>query len=248
MIPAPEHDPEHLGSLVAHACGALDDEDGRALEEHLSTCASCSFELVELHGLRELLDLVPSDLVRAAGPPPPVSEPLVRRTIRAARGKRATRPSPGTARLAAAGAVTALALCGGIVIGQSIEPHAGPSETIGSAAEKATGADVSTSSVRGAAGVDARTGTRIVVKVTAAGDRVRLGASVTGVPAGVMCRLVVVGWHGARETAASWRASASGEKDVGEIDGRASMNPDEIKAVEVRTADGRRLVSVPVPA
>ncbi|MFG2192405.1 hypothetical protein [Streptomyces sp. NPDC048639] len=275
MIPAPEHEPEHLGSLVAHVCGALDDEDGRALEEHLSICAPCSFELVELHGLRELLDLVPPDLALAGGPPPPASESLVRRTVRVARGGPPRRPSRAAAsRLAAAGAVTVLALGGGVVIGQSIAPHARPAGTVRSTAEAGTSTDTSpdadtgtgtdrdtgtgtdvgtdtdtrTSSVRGASGTDAKTGTRMVVRVTMARGWVRLRASVAGIPAGVTCRLVVVGREGTRETAASWLVSPSGERDGSEIDGGAAVAPEDVRAVEVRRLDGRTLVSVPVTA
>ncbi|GIF18206.1 hypothetical protein BJ973_008831 [Actinoplanes tereljensis] len=69
----------------------------------------------------------------------------------------------------------------------------------------------------------------------------RLHATVTGVPAGEECRLVVIAPDGHREQGASWLASASGSTTV---DGSALMAPATVTAVQAETYEGRVLITL----
>jgi hypothetical protein len=75
---------------------------------------------------------------------------------------------------------------------------------------------------------------------------VRVNASVSGIPAGERCRLIVVSRTGEWESAASWLVSPDGEQTGTNLDGAALIAPEDVTAVEVHTVDGRRLVSTMV--
>ena len=56
--------------------------------------------------------------------------------------------------------------------------------------------------------------------------------------------MIVVAADGHRETAGTWKASASGTIT---IPGTVSIEPDQITAIEVRLPDGTILVTLPRP-
>jgi hypothetical protein len=55
---------------------------------------------------------------------------------------------------------------------------------------------------------------------------------------------VAVSWSGERDTAASWTAHYDGRAQ--EVRGQTSLHDTELRALEVVTFDGARLVTVPV--
>lgn len=77
---AQQHDVDLLG---AHALGALDPGDGRAVRLHLSGCVRCRDEVAGLRGAAAALAAVPAELLLDG--PPPGGELLLQRALRAAR-------------------------------------------------------------------------------------------------------------------------------------------------------------------
>jgi RNA polymerase sigma-70 factor (ECF subfamily) len=75
---------------------------------------------------------------------------------------------------------------------------------------------------------------------------VRVSATVTGIPAGQKCRLVVVGAAGDRQVAGSWLVSPKGEQDGTTLNGSALVDPAQVSAILVENTDGRQFVSAPV--
>jgi hypothetical protein len=124
---------------------------------------------------------------------------------------------------------------GGVVVGRQA----------GSTTSQATAA-IGAAPVAGAKVVSATepsTGARLTATVQPAAGWVRVNASVTGVPAGQRCRLVVVTKDGHREIAGSWVVSAAGERNGTNLDGSAIVNPAQVAVVTVENTDGEPFVS-----
>ena len=99
---------------------------------------------------------------------------------------------------------------------------------------------------RTATATDAATGARVSAQVVPAAGWVRVAATVTGIPAGQRCRLVVVGSAGERQIAGSWLVSARGAAEGTALNGSALVDPAQVSAVLVENFDGRPFVSAPV--
>jgi hypothetical protein len=99
---------------------------------------------------------------------------------------------------------------------------------------------------RTATATDAGTGARVSAQVVPAAGWVRVSATVTGIPAGQRCRLVVVGAAGDRQIAGSWVVSAKGAQDGTTLNGSALVDPAQVSAVLVENFDGRQFVSAAV--
>jgi hypothetical protein len=70
-----------------------------------------------------------------------------------------------------------------------------------------------------------------------------VNASVTGIPAGQRCKIVVVSRSGAREVAGSWLVSPAAATTGTNLDGAALVAPDSVVAIEVRNSDGYTFVA-----
>ncbi|CAM5343955.1 membrane protein [Streptomyces badius] len=81
--------------------------------------------------------------------------------------------------------------------------------------------------------------------VTAAGRDwgTAVALEVARVPVVGACALVAVGRDGSEETVGGWSAGGAEDGPV-EVSGGAALRPEGIDHFEVRTADGRRLVTV----
>ncbi len=92
-------------------------------------------------------------------------------------------------------------------------------------------------------GTDGASGVAAVV--TAAGREwgTAVALEVARVPVVGVCALVAVGRDGSEETVGSWSAGGTEDGPV-EMSGGAALRPEGIDHFEVRTADGRRLVTV----
>ena len=75
------------------------------------------------------------------------------------------------------------------------------------------------------------------------GSWVRLTASVTGIPRGERCRIVVVARNGTREIAGSWVVAAT---PGGPIDGSAAVALPDVAAVVVQNEAGHEFVRATV--
>jgi hypothetical protein len=100
---------------AAYVMGALDPQDRRAFEEHLTTCARCTAAVSELAGMPGLLAQVPTQQVLAPrATPEPVPDTLLPRLAAAIRAQRLRRRVwTGVVAAAAACLVTAVALTAG---------------------------------------------------------------------------------------------------------------------------------------
>ncbi|MGH3944673.1 MAG: anti-sigma factor, partial [Pseudonocardiaceae bacterium] len=87
-------------------------------------------------------------------------------------------------------------------------------------------------------------GVSMAVSVTPLTGWVRVHAEVRGVPAGKLCRLLVVSREGNAVLAGSWLASGKDTREGTSLDGSASVDPKQVSSVDVVTIDGEELVSV----
>lgn len=237
------HDSEQL---TAYVLGVLGEQEVRAVDEHIASCDPCRDELAELREMEQALGEVPPEAF--VDGPPEGGHLLLQRTLRRARAERAGRDRR---RYAAIGAVAAAAagvvLYGGVLIGQSGAPGAVVSlPTASASTASASTAPGSTApvGVRVVSATDPGTKAGLTVRVTPAARWVRVNASVTGVPAGQRCRLVVVAKDGSREIAGSWVAGEEdGHGKPAGLDGSAAVAPGDVASVLVENTDGKQYVS-----
>ncbi|RPK88057.1 MULTISPECIES: zf-HC2 domain-containing protein [Streptomyces] len=198
----------------AYALGVLGNTDAFRFEEHLADCPGCRGRAREFAGVRAGLAV--------AGPPvapgPGLAERLTAVVV-------AGRRRAGRRRLALVAAAVVLAAGGTALVAGS---SGGPAD--GAGVRRWSGSD-------GASGVAA--------VVTAAGHEwgSAVALEVARVPVEGVCALVAVGRDGSEETVGSWSAGGAGGGPV-EVSGGAALRPEGIDHFEVRTADGRRLVTV----
>ena len=220
-----EHDHGELGAL---ALGLLDPDRTRAVEQHLSTCASCRRDLEDLTAVTELLGEVPPEALLEG---PPDGDLVLQRTLRQIRVEAATeRRRRLLPRIAAAAAAVAVLLAGGVTLGRATSPAP---ITVTTAAPQQGAV-----TLRG----DGPTGVTMAAVISPAMGWVRVSTTVRGIPAGERCRVVVLGRDGSREIAASWLASAKGETTGTQLDGAAIVAPDQVAGVAVENEAGRQFV------
>jgi hypothetical protein len=94
--------------------------------------------------------------------------------------------------------------------------------------------------------VDPRTNARLTASLTPAAGWVRVNASITGIPAGENCRLLLVGRDGRREVAGGWVVSPQSAADGTNLDGSVAIPPDDVVAVEVRDTAGKTFVHLDI--
>ncbi|MFE2293747.1 zf-HC2 domain-containing protein [Streptomyces sp. NPDC059452] len=202
----------------AYALGVLGRADAFRFEEHLEECPLCRVRARELAPVAARL--------AGAGPLVRPSPGLADRLVAAvAAGRRRA----GRRRLALVAAAAVLAVGGPwAVAGLQDGPAGGRPDVV--RVQRWVGADPGS----GAAAV-----------VTAAGHEWGTAVALEAVrmPAEGVCALVAVGRDGSEETVSSWSAGGPGGGLV-EVEGGAALRPESIDRFEVRTADGRRLVTV----
>ena len=229
------HDPQLLGAYVL---GVLDEREARAVEDHLASCPRCRAESAELRAVEEAMGGVPPEALLDG--PPEGGDLLLRRTLRQVRSEREGRLRRRRAGLGlVAAAVVAVVLGGGFAVGRGTAPDVG-------AVQQTSAPPVPPAGTRLGSATDPETGARMTVQVKPAAGWVRVNASVTGVEQGEKCKLFVVAKDGRRAEAGSWLVSAAGEEDGTNLDGSALIAPEDVAAIEVRTFDDERIVTVPV--
>ncbi|GAA2630078.1 anti-sigma factor family protein [Paractinoplanes durhamensis] len=216
--------------LGAYVLGVLDRAEQGAVQDHLDGCAACRREVDDLREMEIALGEIPPEAFLEG--PPPGGELLLRRTLDEVRGERRRQTWRNRTLLATAAAlVVAVALGGGALIGR---PAAGPAPDAVAVVPAGT---------RTATATDAATGVTMAVEVRPAAGWVRVRATVSGIPAGEQCRLVVVAPDGSREQAGSWLGPESGSTTV---DGAALIAPADVAAVQAETYAGQILVTTPL--
>ncbi|MFD8013573.1 anti-sigma factor family protein [Streptomyces sp. NPDC058955] len=234
-----EHDSELLGAYVL---GALDEQEVRTVDEHVASCQRCRAELEELRDMESALGEVPPEAFLDG--PPEGGDLLLQRTLRQVRGERAAQAVRRRAFLTVAATVAAAAvLGGGVLIGQNTGdriPEAAPPAPTATAGVP-TAPPVSSKVFEGRG---AQSGSEMRLRVTPAVEWIRLNASVTGIPTGERCRMVVVTKSGAREIAGSWRVA---DKEKGSnIDGSAAVPMDDVAEIVIENDQGKQYVAVEV--
>lgn len=229
---------EHLNeSLGAYVLGALDEHETREVEAHLATCDRCRADVEELGKLRNALGEVPPEAFLAG--PPDDGDLVLQRTLRQVRAEKQSGVRARRLLVTAAAVVAvAIALGGGVLLGKGN----GPSTPV-ALPPQSTGAPTTTA-VAGTKEMFGRNGgAQLVVTVTPAAGWVRVNASVTGIPAGQQCQLIVVSKSGQTEVAGSWLVSQKAATKGTNLDGAALIPPDQVAAVEVRNFAGHMFVT-----
>jgi hypothetical protein len=237
------HQAELIGPYVL---GVLDEAEALEVEEHTASCEECSRELEELRDMEASLAAAPPELFLDG--PPDDADLLLQRTLRQVRTERATvRRRRSFAVGMAAAASAAIVFFGGFLTagGDTTDNQAGarPSAPAAPATPSAPPAGIVARSA-----TDASTKAAMTLRITPAAGWVRLSAAVTGVPAGEHCRLVVLSKDGHTEIAGSWLVGDDGKGGGkgAEVDGSASIAPDDVKSVTVQSDQGEKYVTVPV--
>jgi anti-sigma factor RsiW len=230
-----EHDP---ATLAAYALGGLDPVEQAAVQAHVAGCPECQLEVREFTNLRLALDEVPPEAFME-GPPPAGGDMLLQRTLRRVRAEdppaRRRGWAPAAITVAAAIALVA-AVSGGVVIGRQTAPQevaGGPTTSVPQDAVQAKA-------------TDQKTGATMSVTLVPKAGWVMVHAEVKGIKPGLNCELRVVPRTGDSVLAGSWRTSEQGWTEGTPLDGTALVDPTVVKAVEVVTAEGKKMVSVHV--
>ncbi|MGY1428194.1 zf-HC2 domain-containing protein [Streptomyces sp. MN12] len=212
---------ERHRDVGAYALGVLDEADAFRFEDHLMECPRCATQVTEFGpATRQLM------LYRQATPRPvhPMARPGPRLLDRLL-GEVAARRRSGRRRVLYA--VAAAVVCA--VAGSGAVLHAGPADAPGvrlTANDERSGVWARVSAEDRAWG----TGVELTVK-DGAGPR--------------PCRLVAVGRDGTEQTVTSWMVPGRDDRPS-TMRGGAALHTDQIARYEVRTADGERLVTLPV--
>lgn len=221
------HDEYLLGAYVLDL---LDPDEVEQVRWHLARCVPCRTEHGRLRRTRELLARIPSAWL-ATGPPAEGSRALAG-ALRSIRARGGNPEAPRRRVLALAAGL--LAVFSGFV-GYRIKPAAAPPPPPPSP---------SISALMIATGTDSRTRVTMTASVIPAMDWVRVRVSVTGIPAGQDCRLVVVRHDGTSEIAGGWTTSRRGETEATVLDGSAAIPVEQVAAVAVQNTAGTTFVRV----
>ncbi|WP_406102066.1 zf-HC2 domain-containing protein [Streptomyces sp. NBC_01003] len=204
----------------AYALGVLDEADRFRFEDHLGQCPGCLARVRGFGSTTAALALyaraTPPAVATVAEAGPVLLDGLVSRMERVRRAGRRRW-------LCAMAAAVVLAVAGpGVVV-------------LGGSGD-------------GAVRLDARdAGTGVAASVTASAHEwgTGVGLAVRDARGPRVCELVVVGKDGSRQTVTSWAVRAH-DAGVTTTQSAVALHPQQIARFEVRTADGARLVTIPM--
>ncbi|MEY9968088.1 anti-sigma factor RsiW [Streptacidiphilus sp. MAP12-16] len=238
-------------ALGGYLLGALDPAERAAVEQHLTGCTLCRAELLRMAPLPGLLRHTPFEELPEttagtaspahAGPATGPAEAAVEAPGGLDRAEQddgdrteqddSRRHGPRSPRvrrdlIASALAVAALGTAIGIYMGTSVpaDDHARPVVTL-------SATDAST-----------HVSTTATLTPEPSGTEVRL--TLTGLPSGITCHLLVHARDGRTETAAGW---ASGYSRSTSIPASTSISPQDITRMDVVSDSGQLLVEIPHP-
>lgn len=227
-----EHDEVMLG---AYALDLLDPDETDRASEHLVDCGPCRTEYEQLVAARQSLGCIPSGWL-VHGPPPGTA--VLEAALRTVRAQKATGRERSRRGFTLAASIAGLAgtFSTGLLLGYQIQPAAAPSPPAATFSPPA--------GIRQASAVDQMTRISMSVTVTPAAGWVRVRATVTGIPFGQICRILVVRSDGTREIAGSWFTSRKGETEALVLDGSAAVADHEMSAILVENTAGTTFISV----
>jgi predicted anti-sigma-YlaC factor YlaD len=214
-------------SLGAYVLGALDEDEAREVSTHLATCPECRAQAADLTQVRVALGDVPPEAL-LDGPPDDDDLLLRRALVRVRRERRAGVRARNLAVSAAAVVVVALALGGGVLLGKANQAPAALPSTATAGAQHMVGSSG---------------GVRLDATVMPASGWVRVKATVSGIPAGQRCQLVVVSTSGRSEVAGSWLVSPKAAAHGIHLEGAALVDPHQVARVEIRSFTGYMFVA-----
>lgn len=232
------HEIERL-DVASYALGILDPDEHEAARQHVETCELCSTEYREFAALSGMLaELTLADVSYEALQPPPAV--LDRLLARVADSRTKTRRRRSMFALAAAAAsIIAVGAPVGAVVYDRLQQDSGQTTTDFLAKGRTFSASDPTSGV----------GAKVAVESKAWGTRV--GLELRGVRGPLACQLVAIPVSGPASVAAGWSVPQKGYGVPGspaplQLEGGTELSLDQIAAFEVRTTDGRRLVTLAV--
>lgn len=231
---------EHT-DVGAYALGLLEEADRNAFSAHLSGCSSCAAELAGISGTAGVLAGVGpvEDDNRDGGAPAEMIDLLRYRQASVRRARRRT---------FVIGVAAAVALvAGGVTVGTTVS-GAGGAEVPGHSAHGPAeeffrrGAPIAGTGAAGVAG-------GLVLESKGWGTHAAL--KLTGVRGPLECELIAVSRTGGRRVVTGWAVPVAGYGVAGSpeplyVHGGTAFPPADIDRFEVRTTDGRTLLTVKV--
>lgn len=221
----------------AYLLGALDDAEMTRFEEHLASCGQCQRDLDELSGLLPVLEELRGDGIGYVEPPGLTDgDAMLHRLLAEVSGQRRARRRRRLMSVAAA----AVLVAGGPAVAVLATSGGGGAP----AAAPTFSADRHWAS-------NPATGASAVVGVADKGWGSVVDLRLTGVRGPLTCSLVAIGRDGSHQTVATWSVPNSGYGTTAQptpltVHGAAGLHEKDINRFDIRTSDGRLLVSVPV--
>jgi hypothetical protein len=209
---------EHEISVGAYVLDALEPDEQLLMQQHVHECPVCSAAVQELEGLPRLLAGVPTPGETPIAPAP--SEFAFERFRRSATAVAAPPRRRGRWRWAVASAAAALVIGGAVATGVAVTATVAAPETVEAV----------------------HNGVHVVATYLPATTGTDVTVALDGIPMGQQCELVAVSRSGREEVAGSWTVTSAGTY---QWSGWVAMEDEDVATWEVRTADGRPLVSVP---
>jgi anti-sigma factor RsiW len=217
-------------SLGVYVLGAIEPSERSVVDEHLSHCRRCRDELASMAGLPALLGRVTEEQIAQVSEPP---EELLSSILAAAAGrKNAARRTQRVWLMLAAAAVLIL-IGGGTLLGATLRGSPASHPTPIAAGQIVSASDAATH-VAGRADVwpeDWGTG---------------MTFSLTGLRPGDQCQLIAIAKNGRRDVAASWQVAYDGYGKDPQFAGSTMIPRDQLASLEVRTLDGRTLLTLKI--
>ncbi|MGH3388767.1 MAG: anti-sigma factor family protein [Actinomadura sp.] len=222
-------------ALGTYVLGAISPAERARIDAHLSTCPACRDELAGLAGLPARLGRVDeAQISEVAGPPAELLDSLLTRAAARRRTRHWAPPAVAAAVLLAVGIVIGVLLTAGDGPSPPVVPVPSSSEL---AVEQVSASDPQT---QVSAWLELKTrdwGTSVVVRLE-------------GAPPGTRCDLVAVGKDGRRDIAAGWQVGSAWDGGVyaaTTFHGSTMIPRADLQSFEIRTVDGRRLLTITPP-
>ncbi len=237
MTNSPE--PHQTEALGAYALGALNERETTEVREHLAGCAQCRTELEAVNVMAETLGEIPPEAFLDG--PPDGGDLLLQRTLRAVRTERSSgKRGRGVIGAAAAAVAVVLAVGGGVLIGE----HGSAGQVAGGTQPTAVPPTSQPTLVPGTTTISGTSaGARLIATIIPATGWIRVNASVTGIPAGEHCQLIVVSRSGQHMVAGGWLVSPKLAANGVNLDGSALIAADQIASIQVQNLAGQTFVT-----
>lgn len=224
-------------SLGVYVLGAIEPAERALLDEHLSVCGRCRDELASMAGLPAMLSRVGEEQLAHLGPPP---EALFETVL--AEVNRETRRRRRRNVIVLIAAAAAWVIATGAGMGLVSRDDGRPAPHVPATASPQRPQQVA----RLVSRTDPVTGVWAQVSLQPKRWGTAVDLRLTGVPGGSHCQMVVVDKDGRSDIAGAWAAPYAAREGSAEYLGSSMIASDQVASIEIRTADGKRLLRVPV--